>query len=123
MIGPDQERSWVDQPRFLRPRGLVAGSGIKHRAVRNGLRLLDRWPARSPLIIGRERSGAAGEPDALISRDQPPGGDWVWAGHRLLESPVPFWIKWSIWLIKYYHRNDRYFWTDNRRVGRFFRRA
>ncbi len=89
---------------------LVAEFGLKHRAVRNGLRLLETWPAQNPLIVGRERTGAAGKPDALILRDRPPDGDWVWAGHRLLESPLPFWVKRSIWLIRCYHRNDRFYW-------------
>ena len=91
-------------------RSLVAEFGLKHRAVRNGLRLLERWPAQNPLIVGRERTGAAGKPDALILRDRPPDGDWVWAGHRLLEAQVPFWVKRSIWLIRCYHRNDRFYW-------------
>ncbi len=68
------------------------------------------WPTQNPLIIGRERTGAAGKPDALILRDRPPDGDWVWAGQRLLESPIPFWVKRSIWLIRCYHLNDRFYW-------------
>ena len=88
--------------------------GLEHRAVRNGLRLLESWPARRPLIVGRERTATWGKPDALILRDRPPDGDWVRAGHRLLESPVPFWVKRSIWLIKCYHRNDRFYWISSR---------